>query len=29
VSYDFVPGSAVLVEDTDDEEDTPTPAPAK
>ena len=29
VSYDFVPGSAVLVEDTGDEEETPAPAPAK
>jgi hypothetical protein len=29
VSYDFVPGSAVLVEDTGDEDETPAPAPAK
>jgi hypothetical protein len=29
VSYDFIPGSAVLVEDTGDEEETPAPAPAK
>jgi len=29
VSYDFVPGSAVLVEDTGDEEENPAPAPAK
>jgi hypothetical protein len=29
VSYDFVPGSAVMVEDTGDEEETPAPAPAK
>ncbi len=29
VSYDIVPGSAVLVEDTGDEEETPAAAPAK
>jgi hypothetical protein len=29
VSYDFIPGSAVLVEDTGDEDETPAPAPAK
>ena len=29
VSYDFVPGSAVLVEDTGDEDETPAAAPAK
>src|SRR5579863_2076809 len=29
VSYDIVPGSAVLVEDADDEEETPAAAPAK
>ena len=29
VSYDFVPGSAVLVEDTGDEEETPAAAPVK
>jgi hypothetical protein len=29
VSYDIVPGSAVMVEDTGDEEETPEPAPAK
>jgi len=29
VSYDFVPGSAMLVEDSGDEEETPAPAPAK
>ena len=29
VSYDIVPGSAVLVEDADDEEETPDAAPAK
>ncbi len=29
VSYNFVPGSAVLVEDTGDEEETPDPATAK
>jgi len=29
VSFDFVPGSAVLVEDTGDEEETPNAAPAK
>ncbi|MGO8759679.1 MAG: hypothetical protein ACLQG3_16300 [Terracidiphilus sp.] len=28
-NYDFVPGSAVLVEDADDEEETPDAAPAK
>jgi hypothetical protein len=29
VSYDFVPGSAMLVEDSGDDEETPAPAPAK
>jgi hypothetical protein len=29
VSYDFVPGSAMLVEDSGDEDETPAPAPAK
>ncbi len=29
VSYDLAPGSAVLVEDTGDEDETPDPAPAK
>ena len=29
VSYDFIPGSAALVEDTGDEEETPQQAPAK
>jgi hypothetical protein len=29
VSYDIVPGSAVLVEDSGDDEETPAPAPAK
>lgn len=29
VSYNFVPGSAVLVEDTGDEDDAPDPAPAR
>ena len=29
VGYDFIPGSAMLVEDTDDETDTPEAAPAK
>ena len=29
VSYNFVPGSAVLVEDTDDEGETPDSDPAK
>ena len=28
-SYDFIPGSAALVEDTGDEEETPQQAPAK
>jgi hypothetical protein len=28
VSYDIVPGSAVLVEDTEDEAETPDPTPA-
>jgi len=29
VSYDFIPGSAALVEDSGDEDETPAPAPAK
>ena len=29
VSYDIVPGSAVMVEDTGDEDETPESAPAK
>jgi hypothetical protein len=29
VSYDFAPGSAMLVEDSGDDEETPAPAPAK